>query len=98
MPVIPDPAAYPLMVGSRTVPGDQSPEFARALNDLRGARLRPEIRLTEVPAPQRIAPYAVALTAEVVGAPPTRTSWPRAGSSCCTTPPPPSRGTASGAR
>ncbi len=29
-------------------------------------RLRPEVRLTEVPAPQRIAPYAVALSAEVV--------------------------------
>jgi len=28
--------------------------------------MRPEVRLTEVPAPQRIAPYAVALTAEVV--------------------------------
>lgn len=34
---------------------------------LRDARLRPEVRVTEVPAPQRIAPYAVALTAEVVG-------------------------------
>ena len=45
------------MVGSRTVPGDQSPEFTQALSDLRGARLRPEVRLTEVPAPQRIAPY-----------------------------------------
>lgn len=59
-------AAYPHVVGSRTVPGDQSPEFAQALSDLRGARLRPEVRITEVPAPQRIAPYAVALTAEVV--------------------------------
>ncbi len=29
-------------------------------------RLRPEVRVTEVPAPQRIAPYAVALSAEVV--------------------------------
>ncbi len=28
--------------------------------------LRPEVRLTEVPAPTRIAPYAVALTAEVI--------------------------------
>jgi Protein of unknown function (DUF3000) len=56
------------MVGSRTVPGDHSPEFTQALADLRGARLRSEVRLTEVPAPQRIAPYAVALTAEVVGA------------------------------
>ena len=29
--------------------------------------MRPEVRLTEVPAPQRIAPFAVALTAEVLG-------------------------------
>lgn len=28
--------------------------------------MRPEIRLTEVPAPQRIAPYAVALTGDVL--------------------------------
>lgn len=49
------------------MPGGHSPEFARALQDLRGARLRPEIRVAEVPAPQRIAPYAVALTADVVG-------------------------------
>jgi hypothetical protein len=47
------------------VPGDQSPEFAQALSGLRTVRLRPEVHLTEVPAPQRIAPYAVALTAEV---------------------------------
>ena len=63
-----DHPAYPRGVGSRTVPGDMSPDFTQALSDLRRARLRPEIRLTEVPAPQRIAPYAVALTAEVVGA------------------------------
>lgn len=30
--------------------------------------MRPEVRLTEMPAPARIAPYAVALTAEVVAA------------------------------
>ncbi|HEY7719486.1 MAG TPA: DUF3000 domain-containing protein [Pedococcus sp.] len=53
-------------MGSRSVPGDPSPEFTQALSELRGARLRPEVRLAEVPAPQRIAPYAVALTAEVV--------------------------------
>ena len=56
-----------MVVGSRSVPGDPSPEFTQALSELRGARLRPEVRLVEVPAPQRIAPYAVALTAEVVG-------------------------------
>ena len=53
-------------MASRSVPGGPSAEFTRALADLRAARLRPEVRLTEVPAPQRIAPYAVALTADVV--------------------------------
>jgi hypothetical protein len=55
-------------VVSRSVPGESSAEFAQAVQDLRAARLRPEVRLTEVPAPSRIAPYAVALTAEVVTA------------------------------
>jgi hypothetical protein len=50
------------------VPGESSLEFAQALQELRVARLRPEVRVTEGPAPQRIAPYAVALTAEVVSA------------------------------
>ena len=48
------------------MPGREASEFSRALEQLRAARLRPEIRLTEVPAPQRIAPYAVALTADVL--------------------------------
>ena len=39
---------------------------SRAVEALRAARLRPEVRLTEVPAPQRIAPYAVAMTADVL--------------------------------
>lgn len=56
------------MVGTQGVPGDGSAEFTQALKDLRAASLRPEIRLTEVPAPSRIAPHAVALTAEVVTA------------------------------
>ena len=56
------------MVVSRTLPGESSAEFAQAVEDLRVARLRPEVRLTEVPAPSRIAPFAVALTAEVVDA------------------------------
>ncbi|NHA69637.1 DUF3000 domain-containing protein [Phycicoccus flavus] len=49
-----------------TLTGRESPEFGRALEQLHAARLRPEIRLTEVPAPQRIAPHAVALTADVL--------------------------------
>ncbi|MCE1177509.1 MAG: DUF3000 domain-containing protein [Micrococcales bacterium] len=53
-------------MASRSLPGISSPDFARALAQLRAVTLRPEIRLTEVPAPQRIAPYAVALTADVV--------------------------------
>lgn len=32
---------------------------------LQTVRLRPEIRLTEVPAPRRIAPYSLAMTADV---------------------------------
>jgi hypothetical protein len=56
------------VVGSRRIPGENSAEFTQALRDLRVARLRPEVRLTEVPAPSRIAPFAVAMTAEVVTA------------------------------
>ncbi len=53
-------------VTSRGIPGSQPAEFAAVVRALDAVRLRPEVRLTEVPAPQRIAPYAVALTAEVV--------------------------------
>ncbi len=41
-------------------------DFSRVVDGLRTAALRPEVRLTEVPAPTRIAPFAVAMTAEVV--------------------------------
>ena len=54
-------------VRGRSLPGDTAAEFTRAIAGLREARLRPEVRLTEVPAPQRIAPHAVALSGEVVG-------------------------------
>ncbi len=53
-------------MATRSIPGLQPPEFAQALASLRAARLRPEVRLTEVPAPTRIAPHAVALTADVL--------------------------------
>jgi Protein of unknown function (DUF3000) len=53
-------------VDSRSVLGEDSAEFAQALRDLRAARLRPQVRLTEVPAPSRIAPHAVAISAEVI--------------------------------
>jgi hypothetical protein len=41
-------------------------EFSRALAALRAATPRPEIVLEETPAPQRLAPHAVALTADVI--------------------------------
>ena len=40
-------------------------EFRKALEQLRSARLRPEIFSEEMPAPQRIAPYSAAITADV---------------------------------
>ncbi|MGC0142478.1 DUF3000 domain-containing protein [Pseudactinotalea sp. Z1732] len=47
-------------------PGPVAPEeFEAALLSLRGHRLRPELRLEEVPPPTRIAPYALALTGEI---------------------------------
>ena len=61
-------SSYSSIVDSRSVPGEDSAEFAQALRDLRAAPLRPEVRLTEVPAPVRIAPHSVAMSAEVVTA------------------------------
>jgi hypothetical protein len=40
-------------------------EFRVAVEQMRAARLRPEIFCEEMPAPQRIAPYASALSADV---------------------------------
>lgn len=45
---------------------DVPTEFVVALHALRDEHLRPEVRLREVPAPSRVAPYAVALTGEVI--------------------------------
>src|SRR3982751_5950972 len=47
-----DPSAYP-------------EEFRLAVAQLRAARLRPEVFCEEMPAPQRIAPFASALSADV---------------------------------
>jgi hypothetical protein len=47
---------------------DASPtpqEFRDAVAQMRAARLRPEVLCEEMPAPQRIAPYASALSADV---------------------------------
>lgn len=40
--------------------------FRRAMQDLAEASWRSELRVEEMPAPQRIAPYAAAITADVV--------------------------------
>ncbi len=40
-------------------------EFRKALEQLRSARLRPEVFCEEMPAPQRIAPYSAAISADV---------------------------------
>lgn len=39
--------------------------FDAAINDIRGLRPRNEISLTEVPAPQKLAPFSFALSADV---------------------------------
>lgn len=44
---------------------DAPPEFREAVAALRAAVLRPEVLCEEMPAPQRIAPYAAALSADV---------------------------------
>ncbi len=50
----------------RSPGGLDSVEFDLALASLRQERFRPEITIDEAPAPQRLAPHAVALTAEIL--------------------------------
>lgn len=52
-------------MGVRTELDGPPEEFAAAVAALRAARLRPEVCVEPVPAPQRIAPYATALSADV---------------------------------
>jgi hypothetical protein len=49
-----------------SAPADLPPAFRTALAGLTGVELRPEIVVHELPAPQRLAPYAVALHATAV--------------------------------
>ncbi|HET8616687.1 MAG TPA: DUF3000 domain-containing protein [Actinomycetales bacterium] len=53
-------------MAAHLVPDDVPEDFQRALDSLRAARVRAEVVIDEAPAPQRIAPYAVALTADVL--------------------------------
>src|SRR3954453_6687902 len=48
------------------MPDDAPEEFLAAVRRLRAVRLRPEVVLEEVPAPQRIAPFALALSADAL--------------------------------
>ena len=41
-------------------------EFRQAVQQLKAAKLRPEVSCEEMPAPQRIAPYSAALSADVL--------------------------------
>lgn len=58
-----------MVVRSGTHPGtgaDETPAvFRGAVEAMRGAPLRPEVSCEEMPAPQRIAPWSTALTADV---------------------------------
>ena len=46
---------------------DDAPEaFVRALASLRATPVRPDLRLSEVPGPARVAPYAAALTGSLL--------------------------------
>jgi len=58
-----------MVVRQETHPGTGAgavpPEFRDAVNSMHAARLRPEVFCEEMPAPQRIAPYASALSADV---------------------------------
>ncbi|MDQ1287202.1 MAG: hypothetical protein QG622_767 [Actinomycetota bacterium] len=48
------------------MPDDAPEEFLDAVECLHAVHLRPEVMVEEVPAPQRIAPHALALSADVV--------------------------------
>ena len=52
-------------MGARKELDGPPPEFLAAVEQLRAARLRSEVACEEMPAPQRIAPYAAALSGDV---------------------------------
>lgn len=56
-------------MGTRNISGDTTGDFQHAISDLQTIRLRPELRLTEVPTPGHMALYLIAMFAKVLGAP-----------------------------
>jgi hypothetical protein len=63
---MPDSSPYSANVMMHGRPDETSEEFLDVAARLRAASLRPEIVINELPAPQRIAPFSLALGAEVV--------------------------------
>lgn len=53
-------------MGMHTLKRDDAEHFADVVDAVKAAAVRPELSLTEVPAPRRIAPHAVAFSAEVI--------------------------------
>lgn len=60
------PAPYAADMAATREASELPDEFRRALATLRRAAVRPEVVVSESPAPQRLAPFAAALTGEVV--------------------------------
>lgn len=54
-----------MVVGFDTHPGADPHAFREAVASMHAATLRPELLCEEMPAPQRIAPYSAALSADV---------------------------------
>lgn len=53
-------------MAARTDPAPTPDAFRRAVRDLSAATWRPELLVEEIPAPQRIAPFSAAVTADVL--------------------------------
>lgn len=53
-------------MGMHTLRHDDATYFADVVETVKAAAVRPQVHLTEAPAPRRIAPHAVAFSAEVV--------------------------------
>ncbi len=58
--------AYAARVAANTDPAVTPAAFRRAVNDVLTAAWRPELQIEEIPAPQRIAPFSTAITADVL--------------------------------
>lgn len=62
-------SAYHRFVGARSEIDRTPPDFSAAVEQLSRATLRPEVVVEEMPAPRRIAPYAHAVSGDVLAGP-----------------------------